>query len=234
MKVSLIIPCFNEEQNLPFLIKKLEKLKNDKNFEILIVENGSSDNSLSLLESINTRFLNLKLITIKENRGYGNGIIQGLIKATGDILAWTHADLQTNPLDILEGLKYFEETENKIFVKGLRTGRKISDRIFTICMSIFASLNLRCFLWDINAQPSIFHASFFKEWNNAPFDFSLDLYAYYFAKRKGYDIKRFKVKFTPRLYGISKWNFNFKSKIKFIKRNLSYIIKLSKESTQWK
>ena len=54
MKVSLIIPCFNEEQNLPFLLKKLEKLKNDKNIEIIIVENGSSDDSLSLIESINS------------------------------------------------------------------------------------------------------------------------------------------------------------------------------------
>ena len=101
MKVSLIIPCFNEEQNLPFLIKKLEKLKNDKNIEIIIVENGSSDDSLSLLESINSKLPNLKLVIIKENKGYGHGIIQGLIKAKGDVLAWTHADMQTNPLDIL-------------------------------------------------------------------------------------------------------------------------------------
>ena len=234
MKVSLIIPCFNEEQNLPFLLKKLEKLKNDKNIEIIIVENGSSDDSLSLIESINSKFLNLKLVILKENKGYGHGIIQGLIKAKGDVLAWTHADMQTNPLDILEGLKYFEESENKIFVKGLRTGRNFSDRFFTICMSIFASLNLKCFLWDINAQPSIFQSSFFKEWDNPPNDFSLDLYAYFLAKKKGYKIKRFNVKFTERLFGISKWNFNFNSKVKFIKRNLNYIIKLSKESTQWK
>ena len=113
MKVSLIIPCFNEEQNLPFLLKKLEKIQNDKNFEIIIVENGSSDNSLFILKSINTKFINLKLVILKENKGYGHGIIQGLIKAQGDILAWTHADLQTNPLDILEGIKYFEEDEKK-------------------------------------------------------------------------------------------------------------------------
>ena len=234
MKISLIIPCFNEEQNLPLLIKKLEKLKNNNSFEIIIVENGSSDNSLSIIRSLKSKFLNLKLVEIKQNKGYGYGIIQGLKKAEGDLLAWTHADMQTNPLDILNGLNFFNETENKIFVKGLRNGRKISDRFFTISMSIFASLNLKCFLWDINAQPSIFPSSFLKEWENPPNDFSLDLYVYFLAKRKGYKIKRFKVKFTERLFGISKWNFNFKSKVKFIKRNLKYIIKLSKECTQWK
>ncbi len=234
MRVSLIIPCFNEEKNLPFLIKKLEKIKNNNSFEIIIVQNGSNDNSLSIINSLKSKFYNLKLVDIKQNKGYGNGIIQGLKKAEGDLLAWTHADLQTNPLDILEGLKYFKKNEEMIFVKGLRYGRNINDRFFTICMSIFASLNLKCFLWDINAQPSIFPASFFKDWDNPPNDFSLDLYTYFLAKRKGYKIKRFNVKFTKRLFGVSKWNFNLKSKVKFIKRNLKYIIKLSKDRTQWK
>lgn len=230
MKVSLIIPCFNEGENLPFLLKKLEKLKGNNFIEIIIVDNGSNDNSSSIIKSFISEFQNLKLVSIKENKGYGYGIIQGLRKAEGNFLAWTHADMQTNPLDILEGIKYFSNAEKKIFVKGLRKGRKITDRFFTICMSIFASLNLKCFLWDINAQPSIFPASFFKEWVNPPNDFSLDLYVYFLAKRKGYIVKRFNVEFRERLFGISKWNFNLKSKVKFIKRNLKYILKLSKNS----
>ena len=234
MKISIIIPCFNEEKNIPFLINKLEKIKNNSSFEIIIVQNGSSDNSLSIINSLKSKFYNLKLVDIKQNKGYGNGIIEGLKKAEGDLFAWTHADLQTNPLDIMEGLKYFKKNEEMIFVKGLRCGRNINDRFFTICMSIFASLNLKCFLWDINAQPSIFPASFFNDWDNPPDDFSLDLYAYFLAKRKGYKIRRFNVKFNERLFGISKWDFNFKSKVGFIKRNLKYIIKLSKDCTQWK
>ncbi len=230
MKVSLVIPCFNEGKNLPFLLKKLEKVKGNKSFEIIIVENGSDDDSLSIIKSFISEFPNLKLVSIKQNKGYGYGIIQGLKKAEGDLLAWTHADMQTNPLDIIEGLKHFSNTEKKLFVKGLRYGRKITDRFFTICMSIFASLNLKCFLWDINAQPSIFPASFFREWVNPPNDFSLDLYVYFLAKRKGYIVKRFNVEFSERLFGISKWNFNLKSKVKFIKRNLKYILKLSKNS----
>ena len=230
MKVSLVIPCFNEGKNLPFLLRKLEKVKGNKSFEIIIVENGSDDDSLSIIKSFISEFPNLKLVSIKQNKGYGYGIIHGLKKAEGDLLAWTHADMQTNPLDIIEGLKHFSNTEKKLFVKGLRYGRKITDRFFTICMSIFASLNLRCFLWDINAQPTIFPASFFKEWIYPPNDFSLDLYVYFLAKRKGYIVKRFNVEFSERLFGISKWNFNLKSKVKFIKRNLKYILKLSKNS----
>ena len=98
-------------------------------------------------------------------------------------------------------------------------------------MSIFASLNLNCFLWDINAQPSVFPSSFIKKWKNPPNDFSLDLYAYFEAKKQGYKIKRFKVNFSKRLFGFSKWNFSLKSKVRFIKRNLYYIKNLSKSKS---
>ena len=83
-------------------------------------------------------------------------------------------------------------------------------------MSFFCSLILGTFLWDINAQPSIFPASFYKSWKNPPKDFSLDLYVYFLAKRKGYIVKRFNVEFSERLFGISKWNFNLLSRFKYI------------------
>ena len=51
MKFSLIIPCYNEEENLPFLFKKLDKILINKNFEVIIVENGSTDNSLSIIKN---------------------------------------------------------------------------------------------------------------------------------------------------------------------------------------
>ena len=231
MKISLVIPCYNEEKNLPFLIEKLDILLQDNSFEIILVENGSSDNSLSILNSFKSNNYNFKFIKLEENKGYGYGIIQGLKIAQGDLLGWTHADMQTNPLDILEGIKIFKCNKNsKFFVKGLRYGRSISDRFFTICMSIFASINLGTLLWDINAQPSIFPSSFLKELGNPPNDFSLDLYAYFQAKKNGYKVKRFHVNFNKRLFGTSKWNFNFSSKVKFIKRNINYIVNLSKNN----
>ena len=229
MKTSLIIPCYNESKNLPFIFEKLDSLLTDNSFEIIFVENGSYDNSLSILENYKLKFPNIKFIALKQNQGYGHGIVKGLELAEGDLLAWTHADMQTNPLDILEGIRLFKSSQDKFLVKGLRYGRKLSDRFFTLCMSFYASINLGYFFWDINAQPTIFPSSFFKEWNEAPKDFSLDLYAYFLAKKNGYKIKRFDVFFNKRLFGISKWNFNFKSKVKFIIRNIKYINELKKK-----
>ena len=234
MQISLIIPCYNEEKNIPLIINKLYPLYQDKSFEIIFVENGSNDNSLSILKSYESKIPNFNFISIKKNKGYGYGIVQGLKIAKGQFLAWTHADMQTNPLDILKGMRLIKGEQKKIFIKGLRKGRKISDSFFTFGMSLFATFNLGYFLWDINAQPCIFPSSFFEDWIDPPNDFSLDLYAYFQAKRKGYQIKRFDVNFGKRIFGVSKWNFNLYSKIKFIKRNLLYIVELSNRYKKWK
>ena len=137
--------------------------------------------------------------------------------------------MQTDPQDIMKGAKLIYESDKKnIFVKGIRYGRSFNDRFYTIGMSFFCSLILGKFFWDINAQPSIFPSSFFKSWRNPPKDFSLDLYAYYQAKKSGYLVRRFPVKFNKRLYGTSKWNINLISKFKFIKRTIKFTIDLSK------
>tara|TARA_B100000886_G_scaffold336280_1_gene294715 strand:- start:1877 stop:2566 length:690 start_codon:yes stop_codon:yes gene_type:complete len=226
MKVSLIIPCFNENKNLQFLFVKLKKILENNLFEVIIVDNGSKDKSLSTIKKYKLKYENLKYIKLKENEGYGNGILSGLNIATGDFMAWTHADMQCDPQDILKGINLIKKGKNNIFIKGIRHGRNINDRFFTFGMSIFCSLILGTFLWDINAQPTIFHKSLFNKWKNPPKDFSLDLYAYYQAKKLNYKIKRIPVKFSKRLHGISNWNTDFNSKFKFIKRTISFTIKL--------
>ena len=179
MEISLIIPCYNEAESLPILFKKLENLLNNEQIQIIIVENGSNDDSLSIIKSFHKKNNNFTFISLEENRGYGYGIIQGLKIAEKNYVGWTHADLQTEPDDIKKAFKFLTENEEKIFIKGSRYGREISDNLFTIGMSLIASFQLGIFLWDINAQPSVFPASFLKKWDNPPNDFSLDLYAYF-------------------------------------------------------
>ncbi len=229
MDISLVIPCFNEAKNLPFLYKKLLKLLDNKKIEIIIVDNGSSDDTYSLLKSYQVDNKNLKVLKINKNIGYGNGIIEGLKVANGDILSWTHADMQTDPNDILRGLKFFNHHKKGIFVKGLRKGRPFLDKLFTFFMSIYCSLRLGNFYRDINAQPVMFHSSFFQSWVNPPKDFSLDLYAYFMAKKLNYKIYKFPVIFSKRLFGVSSWNIDFPSKLKFIDRTIKFTYNLAQK-----
>ena len=226
-KLSLIIPCYNESKNLPLLLNRCNDVITDNQIEILIVDNGSTDNTNDVLNSLLPRFSFVKRVRVKENKGYGNGIIAGLKKASGEIIGWTHADMQTDPADALRGLEFFNTSnKEKIFVKGKRYGRPLLDVFFTLGMSIFETILLRKSMWDINAQPTLFHRNFFLTWKSPPNDFSLDLYAYFLAKNEKFEIKRFNVFFGKRAHGVSHWNFNFSGKIKFIKRTLNYSFNL--------
>ena len=121
--------------------------------------------------------------------------------------------MQTDPKDCLKGLKLFDLYGENIFVKGIRKGRSNRDNFFTVGMSFFEAIILGKFMWDINAQPTMFSSTTFKKWLNPPDDFALDLYAYYFALKNKIKIYKFPVKFDKRAYGISHWNINFKSKL---------------------
>lgn len=228
MKISLIIPCYNESKNLPSLIEKCRQLDSEI-FEVIIVNNGSTDDSSNVLISlINSEYSFIKSVKVDVNQGYGHGILCGLKSSTGNVIGWTHADLQTDPLDSNQVRDLIKQYGENIFIKGQRYGRPISDVIFTVGMSFFESILLKKLLWDINAQPTFFPRNFFNEWNSPPNDFSLDLFAYYQAKKNDLKVIRFPVFFGKRLHGHSHWNIDFKSKWKFIKRTIQFSLLLRK------
>ena len=231
-KLSLIIPCYNESKNLPTLLDKCNELFSlEKDIEIILVDNGSTDETSKVLDDITTDMSFITRVKVDLNLGYGHGILAGLSIAKGEIIGWTHADMQTDPTDVLKGYDSFQKsaTPEFLFVKGNRHDRPIFDTIFTFGMAIFETILLRRVMWDINAQPTLFHRSFFLNLGSPPNDFSLDLYAYYLAIKTGLKIKRFPVKFSKRLYGVSNWNFSFSSKYRFIKRTLFYSFNLRRK-----
>jgi glycosyltransferase involved in cell wall biosynthesis len=228
MKLSIIIPCYNEELSLNKLVNNCLDNIND-NVEIILVDNGSTDSTFKSLMSLSLPS-NVIPVRVKKNIGYGNGILQGLKKAKGEILSWTHADLQTDVSDVIKGFKRFENelVSKKCLVKGERKNRNLLDFFFTFSMGIYSSILLNKWMYDINAQPKIFHCSFLEEFENPPLDFSLDLYLIYFFKLKNIRVKTFPVIFKNREYGEAKGGGSFKGKIKLIIRTFKYIHKLKK------
>lgn len=230
MRFSLIIPCFNEGKNIPILLEKCKFIKDYENIELILVDNGSTDHTQMIIKQYINEMPYCKLVCIENNLGYGYGILSGLAEAKGEILGWTHADLQTDPRDILKGLELFNRDESLHFVKGRRVNRPLKDAVFTVGMSIFESLLLFKPLFDINAQPTMFKRDLYNQLINPPFDFSLDLYLYYNALKMGYYPKKFDVNFGERAHGISNWNVNWTSKLKFIERTIKYSLKLKKDT----
>jgi glycosyltransferase involved in cell wall biosynthesis len=228
MKFSLIIPCYNEAANLPLLLDRCKGLTDYPDIEVILVDNGSTDNTKEVLLNLLPLYPNCRSVKVEHNQGYGFGILTGLRASEGKIIGWTHADMQTDPQDALKGLELFDKYGLDIFVKGQRYGRPLADVVFTLGMSVFETLLLRKPLWDINAQPTLFSRSFFESWIDPPYDFSLDLFAYYQARIKNLKIYRFPVKFGERAHGVSHWNVNWAAKRKFIKRTVDFSWQLRK------
>jgi glycosyltransferase involved in cell wall biosynthesis len=230
MKQSIIIPCYNEEKNIPLILKRFGELIKDEDIEVILVNNGSTDKSQSVLDDLIPQYGFSKTVLVGVNQGYGYGILQGLKEARGEYIGWTHADMQTDPADVLKAYGLIENNaSSQLFIKGNRKNRPLFDVIFTKGMSLFESLYLGKRLTDINAQPTIFPREFFNKWKKPPYDFSLDLYAYYMAHVHHLEIIRFPVLFPERIHGQSSWNTGLASKWKFIKRTLKYSVNLKKE-----
>ena len=227
--ITVIIPCYNEGINLHKLIDKINPIiKLNQNIFFIIVNNGSTDNTSEILRNIFINKDKIKIINIKENKGYGHGIMHGVKKVSTEFIAWTHADLQTDIGDIVKGYKkilLLKDNKKKI-IKGKRRKNTFLNDFFTRSMSIFASKYLNLRLDDINGQPKIFNRSIISEMKNPPTDFCLDLYLLYVGLKNGYEIHEFNVFFKKRYKGNSKGGGTIIGKIKLSFKTIKYIIKL--------
>jgi glycosyltransferase involved in cell wall biosynthesis len=231
MRLSIVVPCYNEERNIPLILEKFNRVIQTDDIEVILVDNGSTDGSEKVFNRLVPNYTFARVLKVKKNQGYGFGISSGLKEAKGEFIGYSHADMQTDPADVLKALEIIMQSSNprNSYVKGDRKKRIFLDQFFTIGMSMFETIYLKTKLWDINAQPNIFHRSFFSNLNNIPKDFSLDLYLLYMAKKNGVNVIRFDVVFPPRIHGESSWNTGLSSKWKFIKRTMEFSVKLKKE-----
>lgn len=103
MELSLIIPVFNEEENIPHLVDALQHTIEPLNlsYELIFVDDGSKDNSLKVLKKYSKgRFEDVKVIELSKNFGQTTAIAAGIDYSKGDIIILLDADMQNDPADI--------------------------------------------------------------------------------------------------------------------------------------
>lgn len=104
MDISLVIPLLNEEESLPELTQWIESVMNANSYsyEIIFVDDGSTDNSWDVIERLATQNPNVKGIKFQRNYGKSAGLNEGFRAATGDVVITMDADLQDSPDEIPE------------------------------------------------------------------------------------------------------------------------------------
>lgn len=124
--VAVIIPVYNEEENLPELMRRLMPVMQGmkKSFEIILIDDGSRDNSLDILKGF-TKSAQVKVVELVRNYGQHAAILAGFSVADADIIVTMDADLQNPPEEIPKLVKVMEEGNYDV-VGSIRKGRKDS------------------------------------------------------------------------------------------------------------
>ena len=228
--ISCVISCYNEEKNITILLDQIKSNNLEKNFEFIIVNNGSTDNSWRIICEKKNNFPEIKFINLDNNLGWGNGITEGLKLTSSEYVGWTHGDLQYDLKILLQVQKVLKDPNNRgdsILIKGRRKNRKFTKGVFTFMMSIIASILLGKILYDINAQPNFFSRKVLNDFKNTPKDLMLDIYLYYMIlKKKSNKIIRIPVVQEERIHGSSSWNQNFVSRFTMSVKQFIGIIKV--------
>ncbi len=109
--ISVVIPVLNEESNLPFLYKKLKDvlLAQSLPYELIFVDDGSTDKSMSVINSLHAQDPNVKLLSFSRNFGHQAALSAGMDFSTGKAVLFMDADLQHPPELISELIRKWQE-----------------------------------------------------------------------------------------------------------------------------
>jgi glycosyltransferase involved in cell wall biosynthesis len=136
-KISIVIPSFNEEGNIPIMVETLHKVIKPLNFEyeLIFVDDGSKDATISILKELAATDENLYYIELSRNFGHQNALMAGLDKATGDAIITMDGDLQHPPELIPSLIQKWEEGYEVVYTrrlenKNLPAFKKITSKYF--------------------------------------------------------------------------------------------------------
>lgn len=216
MKISVIIPCYNEEQNInPFFKECLEVLKyNNYQFEYIFINDGSTDNTLKELKKLITNYPNSEINIINFSRNFGKegAMLAGLKNCQGDYAVFIDSDLQQDPKYIVQMLKILENNSNYDSVACYQEKRKENK---------FISFSKRMFYKTINnlSDTYFYHnASDFRCINRKMINALIELKEYFRFSKGIFSWIGFNTYYMPyqvreRLHGKTHWS--MKSLIKY-------------------
>ncbi|PIN86289.1 glycosyl transferase [Candidatus Woesearchaeota archaeon CG10_big_fil_rev_8_21_14_0_10_44_13] len=226
-ELSIVALFYNEQENAGKVVSDLSASLKDASvdYEIIAVNNGSNDRTPQILEAIrNSEGKRMRIVTIKKNIGYGNGVIQGLKSAKGKYVGYMWGD---NEISSGAVVMLYDELKkgNCDLCKITRVSRnyslmrKIQSRFYNMLFYMMFSVNSK----DINGCPKIMKKECYLKINPQSKDWFVDAEIMINAKRNNYGVKELPVEYRKREGGQShvRWTTTFE----FLKNMLHYKLK---------
>lgn len=126
-KISILVPCYNEEASLPLLYPELKKLMDkttNYQWEILFINDGSKDKTLQILKELREKDNRICYVDLSRNFGKENAMLAGFDYVTGDCMVIMDADLQDPPSLIPQMIQYWEEGYEDVYAKRNNRGKE--------------------------------------------------------------------------------------------------------------
>ena len=203
MKLSVVVPLMNEEDNVKYLIEEVEKALKDYDYELVLVDDGSTDNTVEEIKKhMNDK---TKLVILNRNYGQTSAMAAGIEVASGDVIVTIDGDLQNDPSDIPMMVEKLNEGYD--VVAGIRAKRQ--DEPFRKFLSKIANKIIRKVtgvqITDYGCTLKVFKKDVAK---NLGLYGELHRFIPILASMYGAKITEVPVKHHERIYGQSKYGFN--------------------------
>ena len=206
MLLSIVIPVYNEEKRMHVSLSKVvdyvKKNGISDNSEIIVVNDGSLDNTVSVINQFKEDYNFIKLVDYKDNKGKGYAVKKGVLSAKGDYILFMDADLST-PLEEINKVIQFLDMSYDLSIgsRGLKDSKIIIRQpIYRRAMGKIFNLTVRLLLIKKIRDTQCGFKCFKKEIAREIFNqtkisgFCFDVEVLYIAQRKGYRIKEIPVK----------------------------------------
>lgn len=151
MKLSVIIPCYNEERTLKIIVERVLKFK-DLEKEIIIIDDCSTDNSKSIIKDLVDLHPEVRGIFLEKNLGKGSALKKGFEEINGDIILIQDADLEYDPKDYSALIKPFKNTDADVVYGSRFMGGDyvrlhffwhfVANKLLTLITNIVTNLNM--------------------------------------------------------------------------------------------
>ena len=203
MKISVVVPLMNEEENVKHLIEEVDKALKDYDYELILVDDGSTDNTVEEIKKhMNDK---TKLVILNRNYGQTSAMAAGIEIASGDVIVTIDGDLQNDPSDIPMMIEKLQQGYD--VVAGIRAKRK--DEPFRKFLSKIANKIIRKVtnvnITDYGCTLKVFKADVAK---NLGLYGELHRFIPILASMYGAKITEVPVRHHERKYGKSKYGFN--------------------------
>ncbi len=205
MKISVVVPIYNEKENVPVLYEKIKDVmvRNNYDYEIIFVDDGSSDGTFEVMKQIAEKDKTFKLIKFRRNFGQTPAMAAGFDYATGDVIVSMDGDLQNDPEDIPKLLEKIEEGYD--VVSGWRKDRQDEKKrvVFSKVANWLIGKITKVKLHDYGCSLKAYRSDVAK---NLHMYGELHRFIPVLANIYGASITEIPVRHHPRRFGQSKYN----------------------------